>query len=264
MDKEEKTWLLIAGVIGVIVILALVLRYAGLLDLAADQTYSTTAYGQNFTYKGNFGDVTNANCNQTLNDLGALHFSGTAQDKGSLCNYNLGSSVTLTSIDWSKQKNGVIHRHAGISVYTKGANAGGMGSTINGISGDLVTSGDLSTGRSMAGNAGDVYFTNDGTTVTVRSGPYVQTFSASTPFYYTDSIGSNSNGMILYDYQITGVEVTPFPTNSSSTNPVNNPSPGTTANASAALYPTTQVYIITEAATSWWDRFIAWLRSIFA
>lgn len=247
--------------LSVIVILALAFaigKYAGFLDITAGD-HHIVADGQNWTLSAPWGSQTGVNCARYATITNDTSTSDQVQVTGKLfnsgsqsCGSGTGSSVkvTLDSIDLSKYQRVVIHRAVTYSAASTSYNgATGLTSKVN----DLTYSKTSGASTSISGNLGDVFISNDGSVLTIQSDEGSKVYDGKATRYFTNTIGVTAQDHSLgggFTYTITSLELTPFPTASVTTPLFTAPS-------------TQQLTAATTTVSSWWDRFVIWLKGFF-
>lgn len=177
--------------------------------------------------------------------------------------YTASLRVSLDSLDLSSVQKVVIRRSVRLSAAGKGGASYGI-DTMGIPDGKTVFDNTINYG-SVSVSVGDVYVNNDGTVITVKTDYGSKIFDATKPLYFTDAVlvsaKDNTYGGNLA-YTITSIEITPFPATSVTTPVANNPPEEATQSPLLEEIGDSLVVIVDEPR-SWWDRFLAWFRSLF-
>lgn len=204
----------------------------GLFSIATDTTHHVTAFGQNFTLTAgpNFGTSGYCESYRFQNAYYCSYTTVTDTSNGSINiqttlpaaqggDHSASMSVTLDSIDLRAYAKVVIHRGVSINIpsgWDPSSSDNLMGLTDTGRGNNPASHiGALSKAY------GDVIITNDGAAITVQAAEgRLVLAEPSTPLYFTNSLGIANHwggGGGTMSYQITGVELTPFPVNAPQT-----------------------------------------------
>lgn len=228
-DKKKVLWSVLGVLVLLVVIAAAVLLVVQNTSLGSEPhevlvfnqtwllssgqpwgvSYSGCVLGGHGSGGANYvsSDLTNATIHLVLT---------TPNSRGNYCVFGTSAGVVLESVDW-RNYSGVIHRQLVLSV-----NGGGRSSYHSDVFSGLLTNevGDPGVNSfSFSKSFGDVYVTNQGATLLIRSdenpqGKLLPIGSDPIIFSGRASIGTGASGSSdgVIDYSITGVDLVPVVT----------------------------------------------------
>ena len=233
-------------VIFVVLISAAILHFSGLLSVAGDPNERTmTLNGHEITYTANWANNTreSSRCFITVRDDSTPTALSISSQRTSDCESSMSTVTVKPLVDLSKYQTVTIRRSVSMNIYCQGRYSS-ITSSINGQSQEFAYRSGYD-GVVQDETIGDIYISNDGNRIKVESneGALFLDNRPGTYLTLTSAAGCTfQEGRSTMGYSISGIETKPF-----------------------AIQPLPPPVIdVPERAFSLWERFVAWLRGLFA